>query len=56
MTYTQAFPNNPIKVNGYYLDFTLNSDTDTVTFPSTPIIPGAGLGNFFVGCSQRIFQ
>jgi hypothetical protein len=47
MTYMQAFPNNPVKVNGYYLDFTFNSDSDTVSIPNTPIIPGASLGNFF---------
>jgi hypothetical protein len=47
LTYTQAFPGSPNKVNGYYLDYTFNSDTDTVTFPGSPTIPGASLGNFF---------
>ena len=47
MTYTQAYPANPIKVNGYYLDYTFNSDSDTVSFPGQPLIPGASLGGFF---------
>ncbi|MGD0769236.1 MAG: PEP-CTERM sorting domain-containing protein [Tepidisphaeraceae bacterium] len=47
MTHTQVFPNGPIKVNGYYLDYTFNSDSDTVSFPAGPVIPGAGLGGFF---------
>jgi hypothetical protein len=56
MTYTQVFPSNPIKVNGYYLDYTFNSDSDTISFPSEPIIPGVGLGGFFSECSRRIFH
>ena len=47
MTYTQAFPGNPIKVNGYFLDYTFNSGSDTISFPGNPVIPGAGLGGFF---------
>jgi hypothetical protein len=47
MTYTQAFPSDPIKVNGYYLDYTFNSDGDTVSFPASPLVPGESLGGFF---------
>jgi len=47
MAYTQAFPSNPIKVNGYYLDYTFNSDTYTVSFPGEPVIPGVSLDGFF---------
>ena len=47
MTYTQAFPGNPIKVNGYFLDYTFNSGSDTISCPGNPVIPGAGLGGFF---------
>jgi hypothetical protein len=55
LTYTQAFPSNPIKVNGYYLDYTFNSDSDTVSFPGKPVIPGASLGDFFFGCFRGGF-
>jgi MYXO-CTERM domain-containing protein len=47
LTYTQAFPGSPIKVNGYFLDYTFNSDTDTISFPTDPLIPGSSLGGFF---------
>jgi hypothetical protein len=47
LSYTQAFPNTPVKLNGYFLDFTFNSDTDTISFPGGPIIPGSSLGGFF---------
>ena|ERR1022692_3791523 len=49
MTYTQAFRSSPIKV-------TFNSDTDTVSLPGEPIIPGAGLGDFFFGGCRQIFH
>jgi hypothetical protein len=47
MTYTQVCPFDPTKVNGYYLDYTFNSDSDTISFPIGPRIPGVGLGGFF---------
>jgi hypothetical protein len=47
LSYTQAFPNIPIKVNGYFLNYTFNSDTGDVSFPSNPVIPGTSLGGFF---------
>jgi hypothetical protein len=47
LTYTQAFPSNPTKLNGYFLDFTFNSDTDTISFPGNPAIPGSILGGSF---------
>jgi hypothetical protein len=46
LTYTQAFPGSPLKLNGYFLDFTFNSDTDTISFPGNPVIPGSSLGGF----------
>jgi hypothetical protein len=50
LSYTQAYPSQPIKVNGYFLNYTFNSDTGDVAFPSSPIggIPGTSLGGFFV--------
>jgi len=47
LTYTQAFPGNPVKLNGYFLNYTFNSGSDTVSFPTDPVFPGAGLGGFF---------
>jgi hypothetical protein len=47
LSYTQAFPNIPIKVNGYFLNYTFNSDTGDVAFPSNPVIPSTSLGGFF---------
>jgi MYXO-CTERM domain-containing protein len=47
LTYTQAFPGNPTKLNGYFLDYTFNADADTVSYPANPIIPGSSLGGFF---------
>jgi hypothetical protein len=54
MTYTQVYPNSPIKVNGYFLNYDFDSDTDTVSFPSNPNYPngpiypgGPTLGGFF---------
>jgi hypothetical protein len=47
LSYTQAFPGAPTKLNGYFLNFTFDSDTDTISYPGAPIIPGAGLDGFF---------
>jgi hypothetical protein len=47
LSYTTAFPGNPFELNGFFLDYIFNSDTDTISFPNQPIFPGAGLGGFF---------
>jgi hypothetical protein len=47
LSYTQAFPSNPTKLNGYFLNYTFNSGADTISFPGNPVIPGASLGGFF---------
>lgn len=48
LSYTQAFPSIPIKVNGYFLNYTFNSDTGDVAFPANPLTPSTSLGGFFV--------
>jgi hypothetical protein len=56
LTYTQAYPGNPAKLNGYFLDFTFNSDTDAISFPNSPAIPGSSLGGFnFTGSPSSTF-
>jgi hypothetical protein len=45
LTYTQAFPSDPIKVNGYFLDYTFNG-TD-ISLSGSPIFPGNPIGGFF---------
>jgi hypothetical protein len=48
LTYTQAFPSDPASVNGYYLAYSVNTNTDAITFPSAqPITPGNSLGGFY---------
>ncbi len=48
MTWNQAFPNNPFKVNGYFLSYIWNSGAQTVSYPSIPIFPGNPFkGGFF---------
>jgi hypothetical protein len=57
LTYTQAFPSNPIKVNGYFLDYSVDSGTGNISFPSSPIFPSNPLlgGFFFDGSPGSTF-
>ena len=48
MAYTTAYPNNPVKVNAYFVDYTFDTGTSKVSFPSDPIHPGStAKGGFF---------
>jgi hypothetical protein len=45
LTYTQAFPADPVKLNGYFLHY--NYTAGNISFPGTPILPGGNLSGFF---------
>jgi hypothetical protein len=50
LTYDQAYPSQPVRVNGYFLDYSYDSGSGDVTFPSNPTLPlpgGSALGGFF---------
>ncbi len=57
MTWNQAFPNNPFKVNGYFLSYIWNSGAQTVSYPSNPFFPGNPFkgGFFFQGTPSSDF-
>jgi hypothetical protein len=48
MTYVQAYPGQPVRLNGYFLNYTFDSGSGDVAFPSNPIHPGgSAFGGFF---------
>jgi hypothetical protein len=57
MTWNQAFPNNPFKVNGYFDSYIWNSGAQTVSYPSNPFFPGEPFfgGFFFQGTPSSDF-
>jgi hypothetical protein len=60
LTYTQAFPSSPVKVNGYFLDYAYDgtdiSFPGAPTFPGNPIFPSQPLdGFFFTGSPSSTF-
>jgi hypothetical protein len=57
MTWNQAFPSNPFKVNGYFDSYIWNSGAQTVSFPGNPFFPGEPFfgGFFFQGTPSSDF-
>jgi hypothetical protein len=57
MTWNQAFPSNPFKVNGYFDSYIWNSGAQTVSFPADPFFPGNPFfgGFFFQGSPSSDF-
>ena len=57
MTWNQAFPNNPFKVNGYFDSYIWNSGAQTVSYPGGPVFPSKPLfgGFFFQGTPSSDF-
>jgi hypothetical protein len=57
MTWNQAFPSDPIKVNGYFDSYIWNSGAQTVSYPSSPVCPGGPVfgGFFFQGTPSSDF-
>lgn len=46
LAYTGAFPTDPIKVLGFYLNYSYNAQTGQVAYPGDPIRPGSSLRGF----------
>jgi hypothetical protein len=57
LTYVQAYPSNPVRVNGYFLNYTFDSGSGDVSFPNNPIFPGEPTfgGFFFQGTAESTF-
>ena len=57
MTWNQAFPSSPFKVNGYFDSYIWNSGAQTVSYPGSPIFPGDPIfgGFFFQGSPSSDF-
>ncbi len=57
MTWNQAFPSIPIKVNGYFDSYIWNSGAQTVSYPISPIFPSNPIfgGFFFQGTPSSEF-
>ena len=55
MTWNQAFPSSPFKVNGYFDSYIWNSGAQTVSYPSQPFFPANPLfgGFFYMDHSSR---
>jgi PEP-CTERM motif-containing protein len=57
MTFTQVFPSNPLRLNGYFLNYTFDSGSGNVSFPADPIFPSDPIkrGFFFQGGLDSTF-
>ena len=50
LTYNQAFPTDPLHVNGYFLNYSYDSVSGNVSYPGSPILPlpgGSAFGGFY---------
>jgi hypothetical protein len=58
LSYTEAFPDDPSKVNGYFLDFGFGASSSYLFYAQVapPLFPGESLGGFFdVGSLDSTF-
>jgi len=57
MSFAQAFPGSPNRMFGFFLNYTYDSDNNTISFPNTPVMPGGSLGGFsFTGSPESTWD
>ena len=57
MSYTLAFPGDPVRLNGYFLNYTFDSGSGDASYPGAPIFPNQPVfgGFFFQGAPDSTF-